>query len=413
MSLEALKRVDPELADLLLAEERRQRETIELIASENFCPLSIREAVGSVLTDKYAEGYPAARWYGGCDVIDEVERLAVERGKALFGCEYINVQPHAGSQANMAVYFAALEPGATLLSMDLTHGGHLTHGKKTNFSGRTYTIVHYGVSEKDERIDYDALARQAREVRPAMIVAGASAYPRAIEVDRMAEVAADCGAKLLVDMAHFAGLVVGGQHPDPVPVADFVTGTTHKTMRGPRGGFVIAKATYAKAIDHAIFPGLQGGPLMHVIAGKAAAFALAMTEAFRQYQARVVANARAMADQMGALGYRLVSGGTDTHLFLVDLGPRRITGAQAQAWLGQAGIVINKNVIPFDTRSPVDPSGIRLGTPAVTTRGADADDVRQVARWIDRILAADDPAAAARSLRPEVLAFCRSHPIPD
>jgi len=413
MSLEALKRVDPELADLLLAEERRQADTIELIASENFCPLSIREAVGSVLTDKYAEGYPAARWYGGCDVIDEVERLAIERGKALFGCEYINVQPHAGSQANMAVYFAALEPGATLLSMDLTHGGHLTHGKKTNFSGRTYTIVHYGVSAKDERIDYDALARQAREVRPAMLVAGASAYPRVIEVDRMAAIAADCGAKLLVDMAHFAGLVVGGQHPDPVPVADFVTGTTHKTMRGPRGGFVIAKAAYGKAIDQAIFPGLQGGPLMHVIAGKAAAFALARTDAFREYQARVVANARAMADQMGALGYRLISGGTDTHLFLVDLGPRRITGAQAQAWLGQAGIVINKNVIPFDTRSPVDPSGIRLGTPAITTRGADADDVRQVARWIDRVLAADDPAAVARSLRPEVLAFCRSHPVPD
>ena len=413
MSFEALRRVDPQLTDLLMAEQRRQSETIELIASENFCPRSVREAVSSVLTDKYAEGYPGARWYGGCGVVDEVERLAIERGKALFGCEHINVQPHAGSQANMAVYYTALEPGDTILSMDLAHGGHLTHGKKANFSGRLYRVAHYGVSEKTGWIDYDALARQAREVRPAMIVAGASAYPRAIEVDRMAEIAADCGAKLLVDMAHFAGLVVGGQHPDPVPVSDFVTATTHKTLRGPRGGLVISKAEYAKAIDHAVFPGLQGGPLMHVIAGKAAAFALAMTDEFKRYQGRVVVNARAMAEEMMSLGYRLTSGGTDTHLFLVDLAPRDIGGGQAQEWLGLAGIVVNKNAVPFDKRPPVDPSGIRLGTPAITTRGADADDVRQVARWVDRILSSEEPEAAAKQLLPDVLAFCRAHPVPD
>jgi len=413
MSFEALKVDDPELAALLATERRRQQETLDLIASENFCPASVREAVGSSLTDKYAEGYPGHRWYGGCDIIDAVEQLAIDRGKKLFGCEHINVQPHAGSQANMAVYFSILEPGATILSMDLAHGGHLTHGKKANFSGRMYTIVHYGVSQKDEQIDYDALARQAREVRPALIVGGASSYPRSIDSARMAEIAHDAGARLMIDMAHFAGLVVGGMHPDPVPVSDFVTATTHKTLRGPRGGIIICKKEYAKAIDHTIFPGVQGGPLMHVIAGKAAAFALAMTDSFKAYQRQVVANARAMADEMTRLGDRIVSGGTDTHLFLVDLGARGMAGAQAQEWLGEAGIVVNKNVIPFDPRPPVDPSGVRIGTPSITTRGAKEDDVRRVARWIDRILRAADPAAAARSLRAEVLEFCRAHPIPD
>jgi len=413
MNFEALKLVDPELAALLATERQRQQETLDLIASENFCPASIREAVGSTLTDKYAEGYPGHRWYGGCDIIDAVERLAIERGRKLFGCEHINVQPHAGSQANMAVYFSILEPGSTILSMDLAHGGHLTHGKKANFSGRMYTIAHYGVSRRDERIDYDLVARQAREVRPALIVGGASAYPRAIDCARLAEIAHGVGARLMIDMAHFAGLVVGGVHPDPVPVSDFVTATTHKTLRGPRGGFIMCKKEYASAIDHTIFPGVQGGPLMHVIAGKAAAFALAMTDEFKAYQRQVVANARAMADEMSRLGDRIVSGGTDTHLFLVDLGARDMAGAQAQMWLGEAGIVVNKNVIPFDPRPPVDPSGIRIGTPSVTTRGAREDDVRRVARWIDLILRAGDPASEARALRGQVLEFCRALPIPD
>jgi glycine hydroxymethyltransferase len=401
------------MADLLASERTRQAQTLDLIASENLCPRSVREAVGSTLTDKYAEGYPAHRWYGGCNVVDAVEQLAIDRGKQLFGCEHINVQPHSGSQANMAVYFAALEPGAMILSMDLAHGGHLTHGKKANFSGRLYAVAHYGVSAKDERIDYDALAVQAREVRPAMIVGGASAYPRSVDCARMAQIADDVGARLLIDMAHFAGLVVAGLHPDPVPLADFVTATTHKTLRGPRGGIVCCKKDFAKAVDHTVFPGLQGGPLMHVIAGKAVAFQLAMTDAFKAYQRQVVANARAMAETMASLGDRIVSGGTDTHLFLVDLTPRGLTGTQAQAWLGEAGIVVNKNAIPFDKRSPFDPSGIRIGTPSITTRGAGEDDARQLARWIDRILRAADPQAEARALRPQVLEFCATHPIPD
>ena len=413
MNFDALKRDDPVLAELLASERKRQSETIDLIASENLCPRSVREAVGSSLTDKYAEGYPLHRWYGGCDIADAIEQLAIDRGKRLFGGDHINVQPHSGSQANMAVYFSVLEPGATLLSMDLAHGGHLTHGKKANFSGRLFRIVHYGVSEKDEQIDYDALAKQAREVRPDMIIGGASAYPRALDCERLAEIARDSGAKLMVDMAHFAGLVVAGQHPDPVPVSDFVTATTHKTLRGPRGGLVICKAEYAKAIDHAVFPGLQGGPLMHVIAGKAVSFELAMTQEFKQYQVQVVANARAMADELHSLGYRIVSGGTDTHLLLVDLSTRNTTGAQAQGWLGEAGIIVNKNAIPFDPRPPIDPSGIRLGTPSVTTRGAGEDEARQVVRWIHRILSADDPMKAAKALRPEVLEFCRTHPVPD
>ena len=413
MDFEALKRDDPVLADLLAREQRRQAETIDLIASENLCPRSVREAVGSLLTDKYAEGLPGHRWYGGCDVADAVEQLAIDRGKRLFGGEHVNVQPHSGSQANMAVYFSVLEPGATLLSMDLMHGGHLTHGLKANFSGRLFRIEHYGVSPETGRIDYDVLARQARQVRPDLIIGGTSAYPRAIDCARMAEIARDCGARLMIDMAHFAGLVVAGQHPDPVPVADFVTATTHKTLRGPRGGVVICKSDYAKAIDHTVFPGLQGGPLMHVIAGKAVAFELAMRQEFKQYQAQVVANARAMADELASLGHRIVSGGTDTHLLLVDLSPKGLAGAHAQAWLGEAGIVVNKNVIPFDPRPPIDPSGIRLGTPSITSRGAREAEARQVVRWIHRVLSAGDPAQAAQALRPEVLAFCRAHPMPD
>jgi glycine hydroxymethyltransferase len=413
MNLEALKRDDPVLAELLASERRRQQETIDLIASENLCPRSVREAVGSSLTDKYAEGYPLHRWYGGCNIADTVEQLAIDRGNRLFGSEHINVQPHSGSQANMAVYFSVLEPGATLLSMDLAHGGHLTHGLKANFSGRLFRIVHYGVSEKTEQIDYDALAKQAREVRPDLIVGGASAYPRTIDCERLAEIARDSGAKLMVDMAHFAGLVVAGQHPDPVPVSDFVTATTHKTLRGPRGGLVICKSQYAREIDHAVFPGLQGGPLMHVIAGKAVAFELAMTQEFKQYQVQVVTNARAMAAELASLGYRIVSGGTDTHLLLIDLSTRNTTGTQAQGWLGEAGVIVNKNAIPFDRRPPIDPSGIRLGTPSITSRGAGEDEARLIIRWIHRILSAGDPMKAAKALRPEVQEFCRTHPIPD
>ncbi len=413
MNLTALKRDDPELADLIAAERERESRTIDLIASENLCPAAVCEAVGSSLTDKYAEGYPDKRYYGGCGVVDAVEQLAIDRGKELFGCEHINVQPHSGSQANMAVYFAALRPGDTILSMDLSHGGHLTHGMKTNFSGRLYEIVHYGVERGSEVIDYDVLAARAREVGPDLIVAGASAYPRAVDAARMAEIAADVGARLLVDMAHFAGLVVAGLHPDPVPVADFVTATTHKTLRGPRGGIALCRADDARKLDHTVFPGLQGGPLMHVIAGKAAAFALAMTDAFKAYQRQVVANARAMADELASLGHRIVSGGTDTHLLLVDLTERGITGGQAQRWTGRAGIVLNMNTIPFDERSPMDPSGVRIGTPSVTTRGAREDDVRQVARWIDAVLSADDPEAKADALEEDVRAFCEAHPIPE
>jgi glycine hydroxymethyltransferase len=413
MNGESLRKTDPAVAALLEAERDRQARTIDLIASENLCPAPVREAVASVLTDKYAEGYPGARYYGGCAVADQVEQLAIDRGKRLFGCDHINVQVHSGSQANMAVYLALLAPGDTILSMDLAHGGHLTHGLKANFSGTFYRIAHYGVSRRDEQIDYDAVARQARQVRPALLIAGASAYPRAIDAARLAQIARDVGARLLVDMAHFAGLVVAGVHPDPVPVADFVTATTHKTLRGPRGGIAMCKDEYAKALDHAVFPGLQGGPLLHVIAGKAVAFALAMTEPFKAYQRQVVANARAMADEMARAGDRIVSGGTDTHLFLVDLGSRRIAGAQAERWLERAGIVANKNPVPFGPPAPSQWSGIRIGTPNVTSRGAREDEVRTIARWIDRILRAEDPEKAADALRGEVLAFCQAHPIPD
>jgi glycine hydroxymethyltransferase len=413
MDMDALTRDDPQMADLVAAERLRRSESLDLIASENLCPRAVREAAASLLTDKYAEGYPGRRWYGGCEIVDRIEQLAVDRGKALFGCEHINVQPHSGSQANMAVYFAALEPGQTILSMDLAHGGHLTHGQDANFSGRMYHIVHYGVGPETGRIDYDALAEQAREVRPAMIVGGASSYPRAIEVDRLAEIAREVGAHLLIDMAHFAGLVAAGVHPDPVPVADFVTATTHKTLRGPRGGLILTRADWARRIDHMIFPGIQGGPLMHLIAGKAVAFALADTDAFRTYQQQVVDNCRAMAEELTALGYRLVSGGTDTHLLLVDLHPNGMTGQEAQQRLGAAGIVLNKNVIPFDDQPPSNPSGIRIGTPSMTTRGVDEAGARQVARWIGQVLAADDPDAEAQRVRAEVADFCQSHPIPD
>jgi RpiB/LacA/LacB family sugar-phosphate isomerase len=381
-----LHSVDPEIAEAIYHEVQRQQENIELIASENFTSPAVMEAQGSVLTNKYAEGYPKKRWYGGCENVDVVEQLAIDRAKKLFGADHANVQPHSGSGANMAVYFAFLKPGDKMLTMDLTHGGHLTHGNKANFSGKFFEIVHYGVRKDDERIDYDQLAATARQHRPKMITVGASAYPRIIDFERMSAIAAEVGAYLLADIAHIAGMVAVGLHPSPVPHADFVTTTTHKTLRGPRGGLVLCKEKYAKEIDSQAFPGIQGGPLMHVIAAKAVCFREAMQPAFRDYQAQIITNAKALAEGMKRNGYRLVSGGTDNHLMLVDVGARGLTGKDCQAALDQAGITVNKNTIPFETRSPFQGSGIRLGTPAVTTRGMKEPEMAAIADMISEVL---------------------------
>lgn len=404
---------DPELAEAIAAESNRQRNNIELIASENFTSRAVQEAQGSLLTNKYAEGYPHRRWYGGCEFVDKAEQLAIDRAKELFGGDHVNVQPHSGSQANMAVYFSVLQPGDTILTMDLAHGGHLTHGHFANFSGKFYNVVHYGVSSTDERIDYDHLALVAAEVKPKMITAGASAYPRAIDFARMSEIAKSVGAYLFVDMAHIAGLVAGGQHCNPVPFADFVTTTTHKSLRGPRGGMIICKEEYAKKIDSAVFPCIQGGPLMHVIAAKAVCLGEALKPSFQDYAAQIVKNASAMAQRMTELGYRIVSGGSDNHLFLVDLRSVDLEGTTAQHTLDEAGITVNKNSIPFDTGSPMKPSGIRIGTPAVTTRGMKEADVIEVANFIDRALknVGNDEALAA--IREEVYAFNRQFPLPQ
>lgn len=413
-----LEVTDPELAEFIQEEHTRQRKNIELIASENFTSPSVMEAQGSVLTNKYAEGYPGRRWYGGCEVVDKVEQLAIDRVLKLFGGDHANVQPHSGSQANTAVYFSVLQPGDTILTMDLAHGGHLTHGHKANFSGKLYNVVHYGVSQESETIDYDALEKTAMEVRPKMITAGASAYPRTIDFARMGQIAKACGAYLFVDMAHIAGLVAAGVHPNPVPYADFVSSTTHKSLRGPRGGFVICKEEFAKKLDATVFPGIQGGPLMHVIAAKAACFGEALQPSFKEYQQQVISNARAMAQKLQELGFRIVSNGTDNHLFMVDLRSKGINGAEAQEALDRVGITVNKNAIPFDTGSPMKPSGIRIGTPAVTTRGMKESDVQQVAEFISRALAlhvADqvhsDPTAF-NALREEVYAFNKAFPLP-
>ena len=381
-----LQAVDPEIAEVIEHERLRQQENIELIASENFTSPAVMEAQGSVLTNKYAEGYPKKRWYGGCENVDVVEQLAIDRARKLFGAEHANVQPHSGSGANMAVYFAFLKPGDKMLTMDLTHGGHLTHGNKANFSGKFFDIVHYGVRKDDERIDYDQLAALARQHRPRMITVGASAYPRVIDFERMGEIAREVEALLLADIAHIAGLVVAGLHPSPVPHADFVTTTTHKTLRGPRGGLILCKEKYAKEIDSQAFPGIQGGPLMHVIAAKAVCFQEALQPAFHAYQEQLVHNAKALADGMKHNGFRLVSGGTDNHLMLVDVGARGLTGKECQATLDQAGITINKNTIPFETRSPFQASGIRLGTPAVTTRGMKEPEMAAIADMISEVL---------------------------
>jgi glycine hydroxymethyltransferase len=381
-----LQAVDPEIAEAIEHERQRQQDNIELIASENFTSPAVMEAQGSVLTNKYAEGYPGKRWYGGCENVDVVERLAVDRAKALFGAEHANVQPHSGSGANMAVYFAFLKPGDKLLTMDLTHGGHLTHGNKANFSGKFFEIVHYGVRKDDERIDYDQLAAMAREHRPRMITVGASAYPRIIDFERMGRIAQDIEALLLADIAHIAGLVATGLHPSPIGHADFVTTTTHKTLRGPRGGLILCRERYAKEIDSQAFPGIQGGPLMHVIAAKAVCFHEAQLPGFRAYQEQIVRNAKALAEGMKRNGFRLISGGTDNHLMLVDVGARGLTGKDCQAALDQAGITINKNTIPFETRSPFQASGIRLGTPAVTSRGMKEAEMAAIADMISEVL---------------------------
>jgi glycine hydroxymethyltransferase len=384
--LEHVRRIDPELADALEGELGRQRDKIELIASENFVSRAVLEAQGSVLTNKYAEGYPGRRYYGGCEWVDVAERLAIQRAKELFGAEHANVQPHAGAPANTAVYFAFLKPGDTVLGMNLAHGGHLTHGHELNYSGVYYNFVPYGVMPQNERIDYDALADLARQHRPKMVVAGASAYPRIIDFERMGQIAAEVGAMLFVDMAHIAGLVAAGLHPNPVPYADFVTTTTHKTLRGPRGGMILCKEKYAKEIDRAVFPGLQGGPLMHIIAAKAVAFKEALTPEFRSYQQQIVNNAAALSAALQAEGLRLVSGGTDNHLMLVDLRSKTMTGRQAEKLLDEASITVNKNAIPFDPEPPLRTSGIRVGTPAVTTRGMKEPEMAEIARLISGVL---------------------------
>jgi len=393
----ALAQSDPEIFAAIEAEMRRQTGTLEMIASENFVSEAVLEAQGSVLTNKYAEGLPGKRYYGGCAHVDVAESLAIERAKRLFGADHANVQPHSGAQANMAVFFSQMKPGDTFLGMDLAHGGHLTHGSKVNFSGIMYHVVSYGVRRDTETIDYDQVASLAREHKPRMIIAGASAYPRQIDFARFAEIAAETGALFMVDMAHYAGLVAGGVYDSPVPHADFVTSTTHKTLRGPRSGIVLCRQQHAKAVDKMVFPGIQGGPLMHVIAAKAVCFGEALRPSFRRYAARVVENARALGERLASEGMRLVSGGTDSHLLLVDVTPLGISGKQAEAALEEAGITCNKNMIPFDTRKPAESSGIRLGTPALTTRGFGPDDMRTIGAWIAAVVKnIDDEKLRAR-----------------
>jgi RpiB/LacA/LacB family sugar-phosphate isomerase len=407
-----LSHVDSEISQAIELERQRQQENIELIASENFTSPAVMEAQGSVLTNKYAEGYPKKRWYGGCENVDTVEQVAIDRAKKLFGAEHANVQPHSGSGANMAVYFAFLKPGDKMLTMDLSHGGHLTHGNKANFSGRFFEIIHYGVRKEDERIDYDQLAKTAREHRPKMITVGASAYPRVIDFARMGEIAREVGALLLADIAHIAGLVAAGEHPSPMAHADFVTTTTHKTLRGPRGGLVMCREKYAKEIDSQAFPGIQGGPLMHVIAAKAVCLQEAMQPGFKTYQQQVVKNAKAMAEGLKRNGFRLVSGGTDNHLMLVDVGARGFTGKDCQIALDEAGITVNKNTIPFETRSPFQASGIRVGTPAVTTRGMKEPEMAAIADMISEVLMDIKNVDAAHAVRHRVRELTARFPLP-
>ncbi|MGE5280697.1 MAG: serine hydroxymethyltransferase [Deltaproteobacteria bacterium] len=406
-----LKKADPEVFRAVKKELERQNRNIELIASENFTSRAVLEAQGSVLTNKYAEGYPKARWYGGCEFVDDAEELARARARKLFGAEHANVQPHSGTQANMAVYFAALNLGDTVLAMDLACGGHLSHGLSHNFSGMFYKIVSYGVDRTTETIDYDALLDLARRTNPRMILAGASAYPRTLDFKRFREIADAVGATLFVDMAHIAGLVAAGLHPSPVPYADFVTTTTHKTLRGPRGGMILCRAAYAKKIDSIVFPGIQGGPLMHVIAAKAVALKEALGPEFKRYQKRIVANAAALAGALAQKGWRIVSGGTDTHLLLADLTDKGVTGKEAAAWLDQARITVNKNLIPFDTKSPFQTSGLRLGTPAATTRGMGPAEMRRIAALIDAVISARGAQEAIVETGREVEKLIRKFPL--
>ena len=407
----SLVETDPDIAKALADERHRQNSGLELIASENFVSQAVLDAAGSVLTNKYAEGYPGKRYYGGCEFVDVAESLAIARAKELFGAEHANVQPHSGAQANMSVYFTLLKPGDTVLGMNLAHGGHLTHGHPLNFSGKLYTIVPYGVRQDDERVDYEEFERLAHEHKPKMIMVGASAYPRVFDFDRMGKVARAVGAPLVTDMAHFAGLVAAKIHPSPVPHSDFVTTTTHKTLRGPRGGMVLCRAQYAKDLDRAVFPGVQGGPLMHIIAAKAVCFKEAMEPGFVEYQQQIVANARRLAESLSAAGFRLVSGGTDNHLMLVDVFSKGITGKVAEAALGKAGITVNKNAIPFDQNPPMVASGIRVGTPAVTSRGMREAEMDQIAEFIARVLAAPDDEGVAAAVREKVETLCRKFPL--
>jgi glycine hydroxymethyltransferase len=408
---EALRKVDPSIAAVIDSELKREREGIELIASENVVSPAVLAAMGSVLTNKYAEGYPGKRYYGGCEVVDQAEDLARDRAKKLFGCDHANVQPHSGSQANMAAYFSVLKPGDTILAMSLSHGGHLTHGSPVNFSGQLYDVISYGVSMETETIDLDQVAALAREHRPKMIVCGGSAYPRIIDSEKFSEIAKETGALLLFDIAHIAGLIAAGYHPDPVPFCDFVTTTTHKTLRGPRGGMIMCREEFGKAVDKTVFPGMQGGPLMHVIAAKAVAFQEALQPSFKGYQKQIVANAKALADALLKRDFRLVSGGTDTHLILVDLTNRGVTGKDMETALNKAGITVNKNTVPAETRSPFVTSGIRIGTPAVTTRGFKEAEMDILAGWIEITANNVGNEEVLSAVRAEVLELCGRFPL--
>jgi glycine hydroxymethyltransferase len=410
--VEAVRAVDPQVAEIIEREERREAETIRLIASENYASRAVMAATGSIFTNKYSEGYAGKRYYLGQELCDAVERLAIDRAKELFGAEHVNVQPYSGSPANFAAYLALLEPGDTILGMDLPHGGHLTHGWKVNFSGKIYDGAHYQVAEGTELIDYDALLDQAREVRPKVLVAGHSAYPRELDFAAFRSIADDVGATLLVDMAHISGLVAGKVHPTPVGHADVITSTTHKSLRGPRSGLIMCTSEHARAIDRAVFPGAQGGPHMHAVAALAVALKEALEPDFAAYAAQIVANARAMAEAFGEAGYRVVTGGTDNHLVLVDLTPKGMGGKPASIAMEKAGIVCNYNTIPYDTRKPFDPSGVRIGTPAITTRGMKEAEMRQIVGWIDAAITAHDDDAKLAAIREDVRAFCAGYPVP-
>ncbi len=409
--MDTLKNTDPEIFAAISDEIERQQSHIELIASENYCSTAVMQAQGSIMTNKYAEGYPDKRWYAGCGKVDIAEKLAIERAMDIFGAEHANVQPHSGSQANMAVLFSSLTPGNKILSMDLSHGGHLTHGFKKNFSGQLYEKITYGVSEETGYIDYDELMAIAKKTNPDLVIAGASAYPRELDFAKFKEIADEVGALFLADVAHLAGLIVAGVHQDPIPYADFVTTSTHKTLRGPRGGLVLCKSKYASKIDQFVFPGIQGGPLMHVIAAKAVAFKEAKTEEFREAQIQTLKNTKKLANELKDKGYKIVSGGTDNHLFLVDLSNKNISGTETQEALEKAGIILNRNMIPFDKRSANDPSGIRMGTPAVTTRGMKEPEMCQIANWIDLALSGHGDDNKLRTIKSEVVKFCATYPI--